>query len=365
MFDTSSNIINISNRFLLLIGMLFFFQSISVAQNISVILIEPELTILTAFKEIEKQTGYIFAVNNSHFDTSRKIRIHKRNFDLNELLNIMLTGSDHEYVIINRHIILVPPKIEVVPVIEDTLVNTQDTIIHDTLESETGKPENKWVWIPQPVTDDNDILDEREVTNAPVSQFDMTGNLLMAGNRTDTFSIFPSTAPEILIKTNLLYAGIALTPNLGIEVGLSRKTSINVSASYRFWGREGKYLDNRKLVHWICMSEYRYWFDKRFHGHFLGFHAFYFQYNISEYKIPLLFEKDYRYDGFAYGGGLSYGYQYILNKKWRVEFNAGFGIANVVYDRYKCSKCTDKLDSKSKTYFGPTRAGISLIYTLK
>ena len=39
--------------------------------------------------------------------------------------------------------------------------------------------------------------------------------------------------------------------------------------------------------------------------------------------IPLLFEKEYRYEGIAVGGGLTYGYFMPFSKRWGAEFTDG------------------------------------------
>ena len=48
-----------------------------------------------------------------------------------------------------------------------------------------------------------------------------------------------------------------------------------------------------------------------------------------------------------------------------IEANLGIGYARLHYDKYKCQKCGEKIGTESRNYFGPTKAGISLIYYLK
>lgn len=175
-------------------------------------------------------------------------------------------------------------------------------------------------------------------------------------------------AQEIAVKTNLLYGGLTLTPNLGAEIGLSEKYTLDIAGGYNPWHRKGSLTDNKKLVHWLAQAEGRYWFCEKFNGHFMGIHLLFSQYNISEHNLRWLFgknAKDYRFEGNAMGGGISYGYQWILNSRWSIEATLGVGYARLWYDKYECNKCGEKLGKDHRNYFGPTRAGISIIYIIK
>ena len=68
-----------------------------------------------------------------------------------------------------------------------------------------------------------------------------------------------------------------------------------------------------------------------------------------------------RYDGKIYGAGISYGYQWILKKRWSMEATIGVGYAHIKYDKYEPGD-----DGRNtKDYFGPTKIGLSFIYTFK
>lgn len=175
-------------------------------------------------------------------------------------------------------------------------------------------------------------------------------------------------AQKAAIKTNLLYGAYTYTPNLGIEAGLGRKTTLSLSGGYNPWNLSGTTENNKKLVHWLGQLELRYWLCQRFNGHFFGIHALGSQFNISGHKLPLLFgqdSKDYRYEGYAAGGGITYGYQFILGKRWNLEAAIGMGYARLNYGKYECHKCAEKLGDEKKNYVGPTNAGVSLIYIIK
>ena len=72
-----------------------------------------------------------------------------------------------------------------------------------------------------------------------------------------------------------------------------------------------------------------------------------------------------RYQSNIYGAGISYGYQWILNKRWSMEAEIGVGYARIDYDKYNCGKCGNKLSSGHKNYVGPTKVALNIIYVIK
>lgn len=181
------------------------------------------------------------------------------------------------------------------------------------------------------------------------------------------FSI-QGSAQKIAVKTNLLYGALAYAPNLSIEAALGKRSTLDVGGGYNWFNRNGSMSDNKKLVHWLGEIEYRYWFCSKYNGHFVGLHALGTQYNISGHELPLLFgkgSKDYRYEGWGVGAGVSYGYTFYLGKRWSLEANIGVGYARLHYDQYECEKCGKKRGPEKRNYFGPTKAGISVIYIIK
>ncbi|MGL5635921.1 MAG: DUF3575 domain-containing protein [Bacteroidales bacterium] len=175
-------------------------------------------------------------------------------------------------------------------------------------------------------------------------------------------------AQKIAVKTNLLYGGITLTPNLGAEISIAPRWTLDLSGGYNPWNLHGSISNNKKLVHWLVEPEVRYWLCQKFSGHFFGTHLLFSQYNISQHRLPWLLGKgsqNYRYEGNAAGGGLTYGYQFILGNHWNLEASIGIGYARLWYDKFNCLKCGEKLESSHRNYFGPTKAAISIVYLIK
>lgn len=170
------------------------------------------------------------------------------------------------------------------------------------------------------------------------------------------------------IKTNLLYGGATLTPNLGVEVGLGRHTTLDIAVGYNPWKINSSDPLVKKLAHVIVQPEFRYYPCERFNGHFFGVHAIYSNYNINRHELPMLFgkgSKNYRFEGNAWGAGISYGYQFLLGLHWNLEAEIGVGYMRLDYDKYRCATCGPRVGEGRKNYFGPTKVGISLIYIIK
>ena len=76
--------------------------------------------------------------------------------------------------------------------------------------------------------------------------------------------------------------------------------------------------------------------------------------------------NDKRFEGYFYGAGLSYGYQWLLSKRWSLELNLGAGYAHISYDKFDGPQyCGLKLDEGKENYWGITKAAISFIYFIK
>lgn len=154
---------------------------------------------------------------------------------------------------------------------------------------------------------------------------------------------------DVAVKTNVVYWATT-TLNLGAEVGISPKMTIDLIGTYNPF----KFRDNKKIMNWLIQPEWRYWACRRFAGHFWGVHAHYGKYNGGL--------KKYRYDGWLAGAGISYGYQWLIGKRWSLEAELGLGYAYLSFDKFIRNKCGKFVDSDHKNYVGPTKLNISFMY---
>ncbi|WP_295937637.1 DUF3575 domain-containing protein [uncultured Alistipes sp.] len=168
---------------------------------------------------------------------------------------------------------------------------------------------------------------------------------------------------KLAVKTNLLYDATS-TINLGVEVGLARKWTLDVPFNVNPW----KFDSGARLRHWAVQPEIRYWFCESFTRGFIGLHGHYSDFNVGGLKgWPLMNKKmeQSRYQGYLYGAGVSIGRSWILRKRWGLEISAGAGYARIQYDKYPCSECGTRLKHGTKNYFGPTKLSVSLVYMIK
>lgn len=171
-------------------------------------------------------------------------------------------------------------------------------------------------------------------------------------------------AQEIALKTNL-FNDVLLSPNLGVEVGLASRWTIDVTGEINAWT-----IDSHKWKHWLVQPEIRYWFCRRFAGHFMGVHLLGGQYNFANLDLDFKFlGSDFRkldnrrYQGWGVGAGIAYGYDWILGKHWNLEAEIGIGWIYTRFDSYPCAKCGKKIDSnRPHNYLGPTKAALNIVY---
>ena len=171
------------------------------------------------------------------------------------------------------------------------------------------------------------------------------------------------SAQQVALKTNFLYDATT-TPNLGMELGIGKKHSMQLFYGLNPWEFSG---DNggKYFKHWMVSPEWRYWFCHRFQGSFLGIHALGGEFNAANIELPFGMEKDlrdHRYEGWYAGGGITYGYQWVLSRHWNFEAAFGVGAIYAKFKKFECGDCGRQTGDGDKLYIGPTKAALSLLY---
>ena len=185
----------------------------------------------------------------------------------------------------------------------------------------------------------------------------------------------PAAKPDCFaVRTNVLYDAMLL-PTLGVEWRVSSDWGVKLDGSFAHWsGGEGKV---QKV--WLLNPEVRRYLlrNKRF---YVGVSGSYGEYNIYKYPLGGLFSKNTGYQGSLWSAGLTVGYQLYLSRRFSVDFNLGLGYTRSEYDSFtpimteiripgddfpaiECVRVI-KERSKTKNFFGPTQAGINLIWTI-
>lgn len=164
------------------------------------------------------------------------------------------------------------------------------------------------------------------------------------------FCCSAATAQSFGVSTNVLGWG-ALTPNVGLDVGLSKHWSAEIDAGINPF----TYSDHRSSRFWAVQPELKYWFHEKFSGLSAGIHGTYGMYDFGLWK--------YVYKGSLYGGGVTLNYAWPLGERLNIEASLGGGYTRL-------DQCNKSLRTDPLSMYGPavinkwglTRAGVSLTY---
>lgn len=188
----------------------------------------------------------------------------------------------------------------------------------------------------------------------------------------------PAAAPappyRFAVRTNALYDAVLL-PTVGVEWRVNRDWSVKLDGSLSRWG--GKHGKVQKI--WLLNPEVRWYLlrDKRF---YVGVSGNYGEYNLYKYALGGLFSKDTGYQGSLWSAGAVVGYQLRLSRRFSVDFNLGLGYTRSEYDSFTLDKTEIRIPGnnfpeirhdrvykerdKTRNCWGPTQAGISLVWTI-
>ena len=170
------------------------------------------------------------------------------------------------------------------------------------------------------------------------------------------------SAQKLAVKSNILYDA-TLTPNIGVEYKFTEKFTGQITAGYNAWG----FSDNKKWKHILVQPELKYWLCSTYAGHFFGTHLIYTHYNASNVKLPFGMWsglQDHRYQGDLGAIGVSYGYSWMIGKRWSIEGSVGLGYGFTSYKKYDCVKCGTYHGKETKHLFMPTKLALSIVYYL-
>lgn len=159
---------------------------------------------------------------------------------------------------------------------------------------------------------------------------------------------------NIAVKSNVLY-DLTSSLNIGGEIKCNDTYSISSIISYNPW----TFADNRKMKHLLIQPELRKWFGDVFQGSFVGIQAHYARFNVGGIL------SDYRFQGNLVGGGVSYGYQWMISPLWNLEASIAFGYAYLSYDKYGRKEGASLIEKAYTNYVGPTQLGFSLVYFIQ
>lgn len=170
----------------------------------------------------------------------------------------------------------------------------------------------------------------------------------------------PEQPYRFVVRTNVLYDAL-LFPTLGVEWRVNRDLSVKLDGSLSWWG--GEHGKVQKM--WMLSPEVR-WYLLDARRFYVGVSGNYSEYNLYKYMLGGMVSKDTGYQGSLWNAGAVVGYQLRLSRSFSVDFNLGLGYTRYEYDSFGVIDGVRvyKERNKSKNFWGPTQAGISLVWTI-
>lgn len=170
------------------------------------------------------------------------------------------------------------------------------------------------------------------------------------------------------VSTNMLYDAILL-PNIGMEFYLGKNWSISGNWMYGWWNNNHHhkywraYGGDLELRKWLGSASKR----KPLTGHHLGIYAQILLYDfefggkgqMSGKPGANIWEKA------SYAAGLEYGFALPVARRLNIDFTVGIGyLSGDYYEYIPEDNHYVWLNTKKRSWFGPTKAQISLVWLL-
>ncbi len=347
--------------------------AVALDQNPKVSVYGTDVTVGSLFRQIEDQTGYTFAYNKSALDLSRRVTLQFANADIDDVLDNILKGSDFTYILSDKHILILPQK-----EFDEMQQAARKTAPKKQVQPYQPKPQQQYQPQPEPQYPEQKPqtavpqaaepyigIVEPVIYTAPQQQVvTTTRERTPRASAVITEPLAPlemrnvPQSPNWALKTNLLFDATT-TINLGFEVRLSKKWTMELTGSYNPWS----WPDNRKWKTILVQPEARFWLCDPFAGHFLGVHAHWAHYNWG--NLPFGSLRYNRYQGDLVGAGISYGYSWYLGRRWALEATIGVGYAYMWYQRFDQEVCGNCYGWENKDYIGITKLGVSISWLIK
>ena len=89
-------------------------------------------------------------------------------------------------------------------------------------------------------------------------------------------------AQTVAVKSDLLTGGMLASPNLGVELKLSERFTLEAGVHYNPFPAGG----DKRWKHWFVQPELRYWMCQPYGGHFFGAGLMYGVYNVAKGYVP-------------------------------------------------------------------------------
>lgn len=175
------------------------------------------------------------------------------------------------------------------------------------------------------------------------------------GSKKAVETIAPSSSDLYMaLKTNIAYDAFGIL-NLAYECQFADHWTAELPVMWSLWD----WKESRGLRTVALQPGVKYWFSKPGSGHAVGA-----DFDLAWYNARWDDER-YQSEGRpAMGASILYAYSLNMGRGWKAEFSLGVGYVNTCYNTYYNITDGALIDTRTKNYFGPTRLGITLVYSL-
>ena len=163
----------------------------------------------------------------------------------------------------------------------------------------------------------------------------------------------PSSGLYMALKTNIAYDAFGVL-NLAYECQFAEHWTAELPVMWSLWD----WKESRGLRTVALQPGVKYWFSRPGSGHAVGA-----DFDLAWYNARW---DDDRYQTSgrpAMGASILYAYSLDMGCGWKAEFSLGVGYVNTRYNTYYNITDGALIDTRTKNYFGPTRLGITLVYS--
>ncbi|MDE6197208.1 MAG: DUF3575 domain-containing protein [Muribaculaceae bacterium] len=174
------------------------------------------------------------------------------------------------------------------------------------------------------------------------------------GSKKAVETVTPSSDIYMALKTNVAYDALAVI-NLAYECQFAKKWTAELPVMWSLWD----WKESRGVRTVAIQPGVKYWFSSPGNGNAVGV-----DFDLAWYNARW---DDSRYQTAgrpAMGASVVYAYSLNMGRGWKAEFSLGVGYINTRYNTYYNISNGALIDTRTKNYFGPTRVGISLVYSL-
>ena len=179
-------------------------------------------------------------------------------------------------------------------------------------------------------------------------------------------TVAPAKKTYLAVKTNLLYDAVSAL-NFEVEVPVAGRWSVMVEDVFPWWHIDNKYA----FQMWEIGAEARFWFkpwdtkgNEKMRGWFVGAYGMSSMYDFQ-------YDRSINYQGEYWSAGITAGYVMPIGRKKNInlEFSVSAGYLQTDYRHYLptddyAKLIRDPYNVGTVSYFGPTKAKVSLIIPL-